>query len=260
MRKTANDEDLEHYKSVRSVERAISLLESLERTRHSMRLIELANDVGISSATARRLLLVLAAKGLVQRERDRYQIGYGVVSMANACLMESLLRRVAQQPAAELAALTQQTVSLYVRQGFQRIIILRAEGTFNLSFQTPIGERLPLHLGAGKVLAAGMSDTEIQSLVESLPENWMPHDKSFAAEEFFLQINGIRKKGFYISKSERKKYTISITMPILSPTGETIAALSVISMLDKNDEESMMKFLPHVQSAAISISESYFRD
>ena len=252
-------EDAAQHQSVRSVERAISLLESLERTRHSMRLGELASDVGISPATARRLLLVLASKGLVQKERDRYQIGYGVISMAQACLMESLLRQVAMQPATELAAITRQTVSLYVRQGLQRIIILRVEGEYHLSFQTPIGERLPLYLGAGKVLAAGMPEDELAAFLETIHEIKTSDGTLVSKAEILAQIRDVKRNGYYLSKAERKKRSISIAVPILSPEGEVLAALSVISMLDTCDEETLMSFLPYVQQAATVIAENYNR-
>lgn len=253
-------DDIGQHQSVRSVERAISLLESLERARQSMRLGELAADVGISPATARRLLLVLASKGLVQKERDRYQIGYGVISMAQACLMESLLRRIAMEPATELAGITGQTVALYVRQGFQRIIILRAEGEHHLSFQTPIGERLPLHLGAGKVLAAEMPADELAALLRTIPEIRTSDGAVTNKNDLLAQLEEVRRNGYYISRAERKKHSISITVPVKVPDGEVAAALSVISMLDACDEETLTGFLPHLQQAAAFIAERYHRE
>jgi hypothetical protein len=44
--------------------------------------------------------------------------------------------------------------SLFVRTGISRAVIARVEGSNPLRYELPIGKRLPLHVGAGKVLAA----------------------------------------------------------------------------------------------------------
>lgn len=253
-----NTEDKAQYQSVRSVERAISLLEVLERTRRSMRLTELASEVKISPATARRLLLVLEAKGLIQRERERYQIGYGVISLAQACLMESLLRRISLPPANELSSITNETVAVYVRQGFQRIMILRVEGIKPLSFEAQVGERMPLQLGAGKILASGMPDAEIREFLGTISDIKTVNGATISQEEFLDQIKDVRNKGYYISRAERKKYALSISVPILSPEKDVIAALAIVSMDDRISDTRLVEYLPDMQRAADLISYNYF--
>jgi DNA-binding IclR family transcriptional regulator len=59
--------------------------------------------------------------------------------------------------------------SLFVRTGISRAVIARVEGSNPLRYELPIGNRLPLHVGAGKVLAAHLPRAKRRSLSPTSP-------------------------------------------------------------------------------------------
>jgi DNA-binding IclR family transcriptional regulator len=58
--------------------------------------------------------------------------------------------------------------SLFLRSGNSRVIIARVAGSKPLRYELPIGERLPPHFGAGKVLAAQLDGEELDELIEAV--------------------------------------------------------------------------------------------
>ncbi len=137
----------------------MDLLEHLESLRAPAGVRSIEAATGIPKATAQRLLDVLERRGYVQKDRGRYSLGARTVRLARGFLLGDSLVTVAMPVLQGLAALSRETCGLYVWQGFDRVLAQRVESPHPLRHHTPIGERLPLHIGAsGHILCAGMPE------------------------------------------------------------------------------------------------------
>jgi len=141
--------------SMRSLERAIDVLEVLDGSRHALRLSEIARRAGLPVATTQRILGVLEARGRVERDAGGYRPGVGLIFGAHAYLTSSPLIMAARPVLQDLAAETGLTASLFRRVGWSRVVLARIDGTRPLRYELPVGERLPLHIGAGKAIPHG---------------------------------------------------------------------------------------------------------
>src|SRR3712207_9454037 len=65
--------------SMRSLERAIDVLEVLDGSRHALRLSEIARRAGLPVATTQRILGVLESRGRVERAAGGYRPGVGLL-------------------------------------------------------------------------------------------------------------------------------------------------------------------------------------
>lgn len=243
--------------SVRSVERAIDLLYMLEQTGHPMGVSELGRATSMPKATVTRLLGVLEGRGLVQKERGRYQLGVGTVPLAHSFLLGSNLTKAALPVLQELAQATGETVSLFIRLGFHRVVVQRVEGLHPLRYVMPIGQRLPLHVGNGKVLAAAMPKEELEQMLDQLGEMRLATGDPISREAVLAEIDRVRQQGFSVSINERTMGVVSVAAPVIDPDRQTIAAVAVIGPAVNFPDERVVQISIEVRQAAQAIAARY---
>lgn len=245
--------------SIRSVDRAIDLLSALEMALHPMGVSDLGRAVNVPRATALRVLGVLVRRGLVEKVQGRYQIGVAAVPLAHAFLMTNSLSRAALPVMQELADVSEETVSLFVRLGFSRVAVQRVEGLRPLRYTLPIGQRLPLHVGIGKVLAAGMPEDELTRLLDHVGPIRLVTGEIRTREALLAELAGIREQGFAVSISERNMGITSVAAVVPDLEGDTSAAIAVIGPSERVGEEKIRQLSIEVRRAAQSISARYRR-
>lgn len=243
--------------SVRSVERALDLLLALELAGQPIRSVDLARSTGMHKATVQRLLSVLERRGLVDRDRNRYRVGLAAVPLAHAFFLENDLTKVSLPVLQELAVASEKTVSMFVRLGFSRVVVQRVEGKHPLRYVMPIGQRLPLHLGAGKVLAAAMSDEDLLEMLRQLGELRRVTGEVWPRESFLAELQQIRRQGYAVSINERTIGAVSVAAPIVRLDGTTVAALAVVGPAERVTLEQIPQLSVEVRRAGQAISEMY---
>src|SRR5262245_40771747 len=107
--------DSESSGGVQSVDRAVSVLEILAREGNAG-VSEVAAEIGVHKSTAFRLLAALEERDLVEQnsERGKYQLGFGVLRLANAIPARLDLVRQAGPVLDDLAHRVDETINLAV--------------------------------------------------------------------------------------------------------------------------------------------------
>src|SRR3954452_1152798 len=239
---------------MRSLERALDVLEVLQRSGEPMRLSDVARAAGLTPATTSRILGVLASRGYVASEGKTHRVGPAVLEAAHGFLVADVLTRAANPVLQELAATTSLTVSLYKRVGFERVLVARVDGREPLRYQLPVGRRLPLHLGAGKSLAVDMDDDELAALAEHVRELGEEPPVDLAALRAALAE--LRERGFHLSVGERAVGVVSASVPVRDPGGRLIAALSAAGPVEEHPREEVLALAAEVRRAAAAIGRS----
>jgi DNA-binding IclR family transcriptional regulator len=242
---------------MRSLERALHILAILENAGSSMGLTELGRAGQLSKPTVLRMLLVLEKYGFAEKRQGRYRLGAAVLPLAHAYLLGNELTRVTLPVLQELAESTGETTSLFVRLGFKRVLVQRIEGLHPMRFALPLGERLPIHVGAGKVLAAAMSDDEIQQMLDELGEIRFANGKPFPREAVLAELKRVRKQGYAVSLGERMLGIVAVAAPVIDAHGATIAAVSVAGTADRISSKDIEPLSVEVRDAAKMIAERY---
>jgi len=242
--------------SIRSVERAFDLLEALERSRQPMRLTDLARLTGMPKATVQRLLAVLERRRFVDRTQGRFQVGVGVLPLSHVLLMENSLTKSALPVLQELAHASQETATLYVLIGTERVVVQRVEGKRPLRYTLPIGQRLPLLLGAaGFVLAAAMSREDQEHLLEYSGEVRLCTGETLSRRALRAKLETARKQGYAVSRNMRVLGNFSLAAPVVRPDGATIAAVAITGLSAQIAEEREVALSIEVRRAAQAIGE-----
>ncbi|AEY93995.1 IclR-family transcriptional regulator [Streptomyces hygroscopicus subsp. jinggangensis 5008] len=212
--------------TMRSLDRAFDVLGVLEDTRQPLRLSEIARRADLHVATTQRILNVLVERGYAAKEDTGYVAGPAAVATAHAFLVNNRLNQVALPVLQELAATTGLTASLFVRVAFARVLIARVQGRNPLRYQLPIGEKLPLTLGAGKALAAWLPEPELQTFITQSTPFTRISGEQVTADALAADLSQVRTDGYALSLSERALNVVAVSAPIRRGE-ETLAALSV---------------------------------
>ncbi|MDI6725919.1 MAG: IclR family transcriptional regulator [Smithellaceae bacterium] len=242
---------------MRSLERALHILTVMEETGSAMGVTDLGRASQLSKGTVTRMLSVLEKYGYAEKRKGRYRIGPAVLSLANAYVVGNDLTRVALPILQELVQTSEETASLFVRFGFKRILVQRVEGIRPLRFILPIGECLPLHVGAGKVLAAAMPETEFLQMLDELGEIRLANGQPITREALLLEMERVRKQGYAVSLGERMFGIVAVAAPVMDADGATIAAVSLAAAKERMTPEKIERFSIAVRDAASAISEGW---
>ncbi|MEU7738999.1 IclR family transcriptional regulator [Nonomuraea sp. NPDC049158] len=242
--------------SMRSVERAFDVIEVLEQSDKPMRLSNVARRAGLSPATTLRLLGVLQRRGFVVAEQQAYHLGPATLAAAHSFLVTDSLSRAATPVLQELAATTGLTATLHIRSGLERIVIARVDGADPLRYQLPIGQRLPLHLGAGKVLAAAMPEEELEALMSAVRDLSTAGGKSVSEADLRAELALIRERGYHVSADERVVGSSGVSAPVPRPDGQVMATVGISGPAERHPESEMLSIVPELLRAAAALGRA----
>lgn len=241
--------------TARSIERAFDILTVLRESRSPMTLSEIARKSGNHLATTQRIVNVLVRSGYATQERSGYAIG--VMSLLNSYsyLLSNTLVQISLPVIQELASVTGFFASLAVRVELKQILLLRVEGKEPLRYQLPDGERYPLHLGAARVLAAALDETELRTLLADIPEIRLASGEVLTHEQFREDLRVIREQGHAISNGQRLVGSMSVAVPLLGQDDQVIASIYVAARAEKWTPEIVERCLVELKLASASITK-----
>ncbi|MFD2115376.1 IclR family transcriptional regulator [Paenibacillus yanchengensis] len=210
--------------TVRAVDRALDILLCFT-IRTDWAMTEIAEHVGLHKSTVHRMLATLEEKGFIERDRqtERYHLGLKVWELS-ANLSRSEDQATIWLP--ELVRLRDElgeTVSIYVRDGMERVRIQAVQSNEPIRRVAPVGARLPLYAGASSKVLIAYAEPAIQDMIlndESFRQNV---DITLYQE----QMSELLALGYATSVEERESGVAAISAPIFDRYGQLAAALSV---------------------------------
>jgi len=218
-----------------------------------MRLSDIARESGLHVATAQRTINQLVRRGYIQQDRLGYSLGPVVLSLAHAFVVNDRLSTVATPILTELSATTGLTSSVFVQSGQERILIARVDGTEPMRYQFPIGRRVPLDVGGGKVLLSAWDEEELDRYLAGYEQTRLPSGRVQSAGDLKKQISRIREDGYHLAESERELGALSLTHRIQDPEGTIVAAINLVTTTEKTSADQLMSFLPELSRGAGAI-------
>jgi DNA-binding IclR family transcriptional regulator len=240
--------------TVRSVERALDVLEALERSDTPLRLVDLCRLVDLHPATVLRSLAVLQRRGLVVTENQTYRLGVAVLRMAHGFLVNDQLTQRARPVMQSLTSVTGLTSSLYVRSGFERVLAVRVDGSPQLHYQVPIGRWFPLYVGSGKVIAAHLPKDEREAVVAMSEGCVNASGEPLDPERVRRELDDIDRDGHSLTIGERDVAVAAAAVAVTGPSGEVLAALSLSGPSEHTSQDRLRQAVPELRRAASALS------
>jgi DNA-binding IclR family transcriptional regulator len=206
--------------SVRSVARALDLLNLFDHHRPYLTLREIVERSELPKTTVVRLLANLQARALVSVRADgTYTLGAGMLRWVR---MAAALWQVNEPTIASMRRLVDacgETVNIYVRQDTTRTSIAQQQGIHTVRNVVEVGSPMPLWGGsAAKVLLAA-APRVIEDLAGLNP--------NLDTESLRTEVDEARRAGFAVSHGEREEGATAVSAPIVAADGRVLAALCI---------------------------------
>ena len=248
------NEDEPRQGAVRSVDRALTILDILARTGEAG-VGEIAAELGVHKSTASRLVAALAAHDLVEQpaERGRARLGVGVLRLAGATSARLDLVQEARPVCRLLATQTSETVNLAVLGDRSALYIDQVIGPSTITSYNWVGQHIPLHATSnGRVLVSELTRDERRSTWGELAA----YTDQTVTDPDLLEplVSQVREQGYAVVRDELDVGLTAVAAPVRNAHGEVCASLSVSGPSFRMDDDRVAQVLPSLQQAAADVS------
>lgn len=232
-------------KNVRTVDRALSILDCFTREHPSLSLNEISKMINLSPSTVFRIVSTLESRNYLARDPQSllYRLGYRLINLG-ALYLESIdIRDIAHPYLIELRDYYNESVGIYILNKGERVCADCVQSKQPLRRVIEVGTRKPLTRGAsGKLLLAYMAEADIRQNLEQ--------DPYVTSEE----LSRIREEGYAASFNEFEQGISSVAVPVYGNDGEVCAALFLSGPLTRIDQERVQDMVQKMKLVAAEIS------
>ncbi|WML58728.1 IclR family transcriptional regulator [Neobacillus sp. PS2-9] len=252
-----NEKNKQENSSVQAVGRALSLLEIVAESIHSISIGELVEKSGMNRTTVWRLIGTLESFGYVERDplTKGYQLGYAANRLAaQATNYGSLIRR-ARNSMEKLREETQETVLLSVPKHYGTLTVDQIDPEHSIRLVDYVNAYLPLHCTSnGKLLLSLLPPEELDILLGQPLEQMTPFTIT-NRDELLEEIQMVRRRGIATAVGELDENENGISAPIFDKRKNLIAFISVCGPNFRFTKEKMTALTDRIIGAAKEISK-----
>ncbi|WP_165792165.1 IclR family transcriptional regulator [Desulfocucumis palustris] len=241
---------------VRAVERAADILLALGKGDKT--LTEISAGLNLNKTTVYRLLGTLQKKDFVLRdpETGKYYLHWGLIGLFSAGQEQAQgLVQNAFPFMEKLWKLTGETVTLYIKKGYDRICVSEIVSEHPLKFSVGVGTVVPINAysgSPGKLFLAYMTREEVTDILnhEKTSHGFKVTDQGLLLKE----LGEIKQRGWAVSYGERIKGGSSLSVPVWNGYGDVIASLNILGPYARLNEDVLLGYLDLLKECARAAS------
>lgn len=247
---------------IRTLERALSILELLGSADSGMTLSAVAEAIDLPLSTTHRMLKALIAHGYVEQDlRTRwYELGVKVLELRGSAVTHAMKMAAEVRPHLEKLSIRSGLLChLAIYRGGKVIYLDRVDHRSNGAAYVPLGVQAPAYsTGLGKVLLAHAPTEEVEILLASDDRKKLTPNTITDPDELRDELKLTRRRGFAIDEGESNEFRSCIGAPIFDYRGEAIAAISVAGTVeDIKRRDTELASIVLEAAAAISAQFGY---
>jgi IclR family pca regulon transcriptional regulator len=217
-----------------SLERGLAILSTFKSDRPVLGVSELGREIGLSRSTTHRYVATLAMLGYLQQDpaTKKYQLGPRVLDLGFSAIHSMELREISAPHLQQLSDQTGFTVNMAILDGSDIVYIERCRsaraGQREIDLNLHIGSRLPAYCTSmGKILLAFQPRHERDALIETVDLRPRGPNTLTARRALGAELERVRELGLAINNEELAYGLRSIAAPVLSQSGEIVAAINL---------------------------------
>jgi IclR family transcriptional regulator, pca regulon regulatory protein len=218
---------MKRSETVSSLVRGLEVLKAFGKHHDSMTITEVALEVGLTPASARRMLLTLAEHGYITQTGKRFRVGAKVLDLGYSYIASMPIWQIAQPVLDDLSNSFHVSAAAAVLDGCDALYTIRANARQTSTILVSTGTRLPAHLTAmGRVLLAYLTEDRLDDVVRKIEFNRMTQ-KSVASELELRQVlQQVRQQAFSIVDEEMIFGLRAIAVPLRNKRGDVVASIN----------------------------------
>jgi len=238
-----------------ALEKGLDILESLAGVRAPQSVSDIARNLGRSRSEIYRMVVVLEARGYVERTEDpeKLQLSNRLFEIGMRSPPKMNLHDAALPEMSALASSMMQSIQLAVVSSDQIVVIARTESPDDVGFSVRLGHRRSIMKSAsGLVLFAFASPLQKAKILKDL-KNGGAEAADISALE--AQTDEVRHLGFVCMPSRMVDGVTDIGAPIFDSTGSGAVASLTVPFVVTRRAKVTVEDAPHsVAETALKIS------
>jgi IclR family transcriptional regulator, acetate operon repressor len=227
---------------VQSVDRALSIIETLAEDDEGYRLSDLAVRTGLSTSTVHRLLATLEKRRFVQFDRteSKWHIGAQSFSVGATFARRRNFAAQAMPYLRRLRDQTRETANLAVVDDESIVVLIRAESREIMRSLTKVGGRVAMVAsGVGKAVLATYADEDVNAIIRHHGMRRLTEKSIVRPSDLFRQLEVIRKQGYSVDDEEACMGIRCVAAVVYSDCSEPLAAISVSGMTSRLTDDRL---------------------
>jgi DNA-binding IclR family transcriptional regulator len=237
-----------------TVLKALTVLETLSRSREGRGVTELSQELGLTKANCHRLLRTLIGAGYAVQDDDtkRYRLSLRMWEIGVAALDRLDLTETVHPHLQVLADAADESVQLATMDGDSIVYVDKADSRHPLRATTQVGSRVPAYcVSTGKALLA-FTEHSLDRLIYPLTAFTATTITTRARME--REVTAIRRAGYAVNRGEWREGIWGIAAPVRDGTGVPVAAVGVWGPEVRFRGPAVARLAGHVLDAAQIIS------
>jgi DNA-binding IclR family transcriptional regulator len=223
----------------------------------SLTVKQLIDATGLTRNRVMRLTGTLVHKGYLSTDADTgaFHAGPRVFALSRVFERNRGIASLVRPILRGLALKTGESVSLYVRQGLERVVAAREEGTQAVRYTVTEGQHMDLHAGAGGKVLLAYSPEEV--LEAALKHPHLPHRTPHTItnrEKLLKELKRVRQQGYAVSIGERNPDACAIAVPLFDAASNLVGALGIAGPISRFTPPTRNAFAQLMLAAGLKIS------
>lgn len=248
---------MEKTSAIKSVAKALKIMEILAESSKELALHEIAEKLGIPKSTVHGLISTLYNFGYVDQSpfTGKYKLGLRLFELGNIVANRWDLRTVAAPYMQSLVEAMEETVHLTILDKGEVLYIDKRESPQSLRIVSQVGMRLPAHCtGVGKVLLAFLPSSEVKVIISTKGLPKFTKNTITNADTLEKELERIRMQGYAIDNEEFMDGLRCVAAPLRDHSGKVCAAISISGPVSRLEEERLELAKKIITKTAAEIS------
>lgn len=246
----------------RHVESVLAALEIMDCFLHHPKLSikEIGALTNMTRNRITRLIGTLMHMGYVMEgfESSIYTPGPKLMVLGNVFEANQNIVLLTRSILRELALKTGESATFYIREGHERVVLAREEGTQAIRFSVSVGQRMDLHAGAaGKVLLAYTPEIERDIILKKGPLPRFSTQTITNPTRLLKELAQIKSEGYAISRGERNPDAFGLAVPVFEREDHMVGAIALAGPITRFSPESEKKYLAELKRSAKLLSHRF---
>lgn len=216
--------------AVKSLRKALAVLNVLANADRPLSTADLAIQAGIARPTAYRFVQTLVAAGYVTQDPidGRLSIGFAVLPLASSVLDRNRMRLEALPHLHRLAEQTGERTNLGILYRDRVLYIAGIEKPALPTIYSRFGKSAPAHCSSlGKAILAYMPEPDVRELVERQPLAGFTAETITTVPRFIKELAETRARGYATDRAENMPGSYCLAAPIFDAGNRPIGAIGL---------------------------------
>lgn len=235
-----------------SLTNGLALLRLFASGARSLTMQDVAEQLDVTRAAARRLLLTLQHNGYVAQDGRDFSITPRVMDLGYAYFASMNLPQLAGPYLKALSEQAGETCSLGVLDGESVALVAREEPPQILRVDMGVGRRMPAYAHSlGRVLLAGLGDKALEAYLATAQLRKLTPFTVSSRTALARTLKQVRSDGYCTLISELVDGFAGISVPVRAESGKVVAGLGLSMVLGSRDAAHLEQhYLPALKHAA----------